>query len=391
MNNFIPYGHQWISEEEIRAVTQVLRGDWLTQGPAVEAFEAAVALAAGARHAVAFSSGTAALHGAYFAAGVGPGDEVLTSPLTFVATANAALYLGGEARFADIDPATGCLDPRKVREALSPRTRVIAPVSYAGYPAPMGEFLSLAREVGALVVEDASHALGGTREGRPVGAEADLTVFSFHPVKHVTTGEGGMVTTDRDDLAARLRRFRSHGIEKAPEALEGPCEGPWYYEMQDLGYNYRLTDLQCALGLGQMGRLEGFVARRRELAARYDEAFGSVPGVQLPPRHPGHAYHLYPLRVEPAWRRALFEGLRRRELGVQVHYIPVPAHPFYRKRYGLAPGAFPQAERFYASEISIPLFPALSDPQQDDVIRRIQEGLREAQADRKRMWLKTGG
>ena len=377
---FIPYGHQWISDEEVEAVSKALRGDWLTQGPAVEAFEEAVARVAGARYGVAFSSGTAALHGAYFAAGVGPGDEVLTSPLTFMATANAALYLGGEARFADIDPATGCLDPCRAREALSPRTRVIAPVSYAGYPAPLGEFLSLAREVGALVVEDASHALGGDRQGRPVGAEADLTVFSFHPVKHVTTGEGGMVVTNREDLAARMRRFRSHGVEKDPQTLGEAWEGPWYYEMRELGYNYRLTDLQCALGLGQVGRLEGFVARRRELAARYDAALASVSGVRLPPSHPGHAYHLYPLRVEPAWRRGLFEGLRRRDLGVQVHYLPVPLHPYYRSRYGFVGGEYPEAERFYASEISIPMYPALSDAEQDEVIRRLREGIEEARS-----------
>jgi UDP-4-amino-4,6-dideoxy-N-acetyl-beta-L-altrosamine transaminase len=372
---FLPYGHQWIDEEDIRAVVEVLRGDWLTQGPAVERFEGAMAERLGVRHAVAFANGTAALHGAYHVAGVGPGDEVLTSPMTFAATANGALYAGGTPVFADIDPSTLCLSPARAEERLTARTRVIAPVSFAGYPAPIAEFRRLADRVGALVVEDACHALGGEREGVPVGREADLTAFSFHPVKHITTGEGGLVTTQDDGLASRLRLFRAHGITKDPGGMTREPDGPWYTEMIDLGYNYRLSDLQCALGASQLRRLDGFLARRRELARRYDERFARVEGVRIPPAHPGHAYHLYVIQVEPSLRRPLFERLRERGLGVMVHYPLVPLHPYYRRRFGYAPGDFPEAEAYYAGAISLPLFPQMDEGDLDRVVREVQEGL----------------
>jgi UDP-4-amino-4,6-dideoxy-N-acetyl-beta-L-altrosamine transaminase len=372
---FLPYGHQWIDEEDIAAVVKVLRGDWLTQGPSVELFERTLAEKLSVRHAVAFANGTAALHGAYYAAGVGPGDEVLTSPMTFAATANAACYLGATPVFADMDPATLCLSPSEAAKRISPRTKVIAPVSFAGYPAPIRALRPLTERCGALIVEDACHALGGEREGRLVGRDADLTAFSFHPVKHITTGEGGMVVTDDDNLARRLRLFRTHGITKDPVQMERVPDGPWYTEMLDLGYNYRLSDLHCALGASQMRRLDAFVARRRELAALYDLRFRDVPGVRIPPAHSGHAYHLYPIQVEPRLRRFVFDRLREREIGVMVHYPPVPLHPYYRKRFGYVPGDFPQAESYYAGAISLPMFPSMTEGDLDRVVGEVGEAL----------------
>ena len=371
--SFLPYGHQWIDEEDIAAVVAVLRGDWLSQGPAVEVFEEKVASFLGVRHAVAFSSGTSALHGAYWAAGVGPGDVVVTSPLTFAATSNGALYTGAEVRFADVDPDTYCLSPLRAAEAAGPETKAFAPVSFAGYPADVPAFLALAEKTGAVVIEDACHALGGDREGRKVGRDAHLTALSFHPVKHITTGEGGMVVTESDAYADRLRRFRSHGIVKDPKQFLHPAPGPWYTEMQHLGYNYRLSDIQCALGTSQMKRLDDFVARRRQLAGWYGELLKGVERVRPAPVHPGHAWHLYPLWVEPAVRRQVFDGLRAREIGVQVHYVPVSLHPYYVERYGLRPGNFPEAEKVSSGEISLPMFPAMEDGDVDRVVQALKE------------------
>lgn len=367
-DKFLPYGHQAIDEEDIRRVVEVLRGDWLTQGPMVEAFEKAVADYLGMAHAVAFCNGTAALHGAMYAAGTGEGDEVITSPMTFAATSNAAVYMGARPVFADISDETLCLDPEEARKKITERTRVIAPVSYAGYPAPVGDFLAMAKDRGICVIEDACHALGGDRGGSKVGTEADMSVFSFHPVKHITTGEGGMVVTDNAQYAERLRLFRSHGITKDPKLMEGSSQGPWYYEMVDLGYNYRITDLQCALGTSQMEKLDGFIARRRELAGLYDERLSPLMGVTPPPSHPGHAYHLYPVQVAPERRKELFERFREKGIGVQVHYVPVHLQPYYRHRFGYGPGDFPRAERFYAGEISLPMFPGMTEGDLERVV-----------------------
>ena len=364
MTSYLPYGHQWIDDDDMAAVADVLSGDWLTQGPAIEAFERSVADYVGVAHAVAFCNGTAALHGAYHAAGVRAGDEVIVPPLTFAATANAACFLGARPVFADIASATFCLDPAEVARKVTAKTKVVAPVSYAGHPADVAGCRRAAPD--AVVVEDGCHALGGDRSGLKIGAAADMTVFSFHPVKHVTTGEGGMVVTDDGRFAERLRLFRSHGITKDPAWMEAKDEGPWYYEMIDLGFNYRMTELQAALGESQMKKLDAFVARRRELASRYDEAFAGQDGVVMPPRHEGHAYHLYPIQVAPARRRGLFEGLRAASIGVQVHYIPVHLHPYYRRHFGYGGGDFPVAEAFYGGEISLPLFPAMED---EDVSR----------------------
>jgi UDP-4-amino-4,6-dideoxy-N-acetyl-beta-L-altrosamine transaminase len=371
---FIPYGRQYVDDDDVAAVVKVLRGDWLTQGPNVADFEEAFAQKVGARFAVSFSNGTAALHGAYYAAGVGKGDQVITSPMTFVATANAARFLGAHVRFVDVDPSTLCMDPDRLQEMVSPRTKVIAPVSYAGYPVPLDKITTVARSVGAIVVEDACHALGASREGGMVGAQADMTVFSFHPVKHITTAEGGMVTTNNEELARRLRLFRSHGVERDPSRMSRN-DGPWYYEMVDLGYNYRLTDIQCALGLSQLAKLDRFVQARRRIARRYAELLKGVPPVGLPPHHPGHSYHLYPIRVPAERRRDVFEALRREGVGVQVHYLPVHMHPYYKDLYGIPDDDLPNALNYYRETISLPMFPSLEDHEQDRVVELLSSYL----------------
>lgn len=368
------YGHQSIDESDIAAVVAALKGEWLTQGPLVDEFEERVAGYVGVPHAVAFSSGTAALHGAMYAAGVESGDVVLTSPLTFAATANSVLYVKGVPVFLDIDPKTYCLDPERVaRFCREKNPKVIAPVSFAGYPVDMKAFRQIADGCNAVIVEDACHALGAERNGVKVGIEADMTALSFHPVKHVTTGEGGMVLTKSSVFAEKLRLFRSHGIAKNPAMMTREPDGPWYTEMLELGYNYRLTDIQCALGLSQMKRLDASIARRREIATRYDDAFRDNEALSTPPSHPGHAYHLYPLWVSPELRKRVFEGLRDADIGVQVHYLPVPLHPYYRRTFDYKAGDFPNAERIYAGEISLPMYPDLND---EDVSRVIREVLR---------------
>ena len=366
---YLPYGHQSINEDDIRAVLEVLEGEWLTTGPAVEGFEAAVAEYTGASYAVSFSSGTAALHGAMHAAGVSPGDAVVTTPLTFAATSNAAIYCGGRPLFADVSESL-CLDPEQsehvCRNAGAP-VRAIVPVSYAGYPVDIKAFKGLASRVGAVLIEDAAHALGASRGGARVGKEADMTVFSFHPVKHITTAEGGMVVTDSKRFADRMRLFRSHGITKSPGEFARPYEGPWDNDMISIGYNYRLSDVASALGQSQIKRLGGFVARRREIAALYRDALsrGCAENIKLPPDHPGHAYHLFPVWVQPAIRRAVFESLRENGIGVQVHYVPVHLHTYYREKFGFALGDFPEAEAFSAGEISLPVYTDMYD---DDVL-----------------------
>jgi dTDP-4-amino-4,6-dideoxygalactose transaminase len=351
----IPYGRQSIDDADVAAVVEVLRGDWLTQGPNVAAFEAAVAAACEAPHAVAFSSGTAALHAACFAAGLGPGDDVLTSAMTFAASANCAAYVGATPRFADIDPATLNVSAETVAAALTPATRALIPVDFAGLPAPVAE-LRAAVGPDVTIIEDAAHALGARREDGPVGdcRHVDMAVLSFHPVKPITTGEGGIVTTRDPALRDRLRAFRSHGMTKDPALLESPDEGGWYMEQHDLGFNYRLTDLQSALGTSQLGRLEAFIARRNAVADRYRAELADVAALSLPPQAPPgalHGYHLFVVSARdgaPA-RRALYDGLHARGILAQVHYLPVYRHPWYRRTYGLAPGLCPAAEAHYAA------------------------------------------
>ncbi len=372
---FLPYGHQSVSEDDIRAVTGVLRGDWLTMGPAVERFEKAVADYVGAAHAVSFSSGTAALHGAMYAAGVKEGDCVVVPPLTFAATSNAAIYCGGRPLFADISPDTLCLDPNAAAvacERAEGEVRVLAPVSFAGYPVDIDAFKRLAGKTGAVLIEDACHALGATRGLLNVGQEADMTVFSFHPVKHITTGEGGMVVTNSAEFAKRMCLFRSHGIVKSPQDFVREYRGPWDNDMIDLGYNYRLSDIASVLGESQMKRLGYFVAKRKEIASFYRGALAGVDGVVLPPDHPGHAYHLFPVWVEPRERRRVFEGLRAEGIGVQVHYVPVHLHTYYRERFAFFEGEFPHAERFSAGTMSLPIYPDMTEEDVERVVERLK-------------------
>lgn len=371
---FLPYGRQSISEEDIQAVAEVMRGDWLTTGPAVERFERAVCGEVGASYAVSFSSGTAALHGAMHAAGVTEGDCVIIPPLTFAATGNAAIYCGGRPLFADISPDTLCLDPQAAEAACARArgpVRVIAPVSFAGYPADIESFKGLARERGAVLIEDACHALGASRGSRSVGQEADMTVFSFHPVKHITTAEGGMVVTDCEAFAKRMRIFRSHGIVKPPDDFVREIRGPWDNDMIGLGYNYRLSDIASVLGESQLKRLGHFVGRRREIAAQYREALSCVSGVTPPPDHPGHSYHLFPVWIDPSSRMRVFKAMHEDGIGVQVHYVPVHLHTYYRERFGFREGGFPNAERYSSGTVSLPIFPDMTD----EDARRVTENL----------------
>ncbi len=365
----IPYGRQLLDEDDIAAVVAVLRGGWLTQGPAVEAFEEAVAEVCDAPYAVAFSSGTAALHAACHAAGLGAGDEVLTSPITFAASANAAAYVGATPTFADIDPATWSVSADTVAAALTPRTRGVIPVDYAGLPAPVQE-IRAAVGPDVVVIEDAAHALGARRADGPVGdcRHADMTMFSFHPVKPITSGEGGMLTVRDEGLRDTLREFRSHGIRREP----GAAEGGWWMEQHDLGFNYRLTDTASALGRSQLAKLDRFIAARNAIADRYRAELADV--VTLPPAAPDgavHGYHLF--AIHTGARRELYDGLRERGVLAQVHFIPVYWHPWYRDTYGYEPGMCPAAEDFYAGCLSLPCFPALTSAEQDTVIAAVRE------------------
>lgn len=382
----IPYGRQTVSEADIAAVVATLRSDWLTQGPAVERFEQAVARYCGAAYAVAVNSATSALHIACLASGLGPGDLLWTSPNTFVASANCALYCGASVDFVDIDPLSYNLSISKLERRLSVAAaegrlpKIIVPVHFAGQPCDMAAIRSLADVYGCRVIEDASHAIGSRYQGTPIGScvFSDLTVFSFHPVKIVTSGEGGMVLTNSRETRERLVRLRSHGITREPSNMAGESHGLWYYEQIELGFNYRITDIQAALGASQMERLDEFVARRHYLADRYDEALAGLPLV-LPWRDPAaySAFHLYVIRlrpdVYPKTQREVFEGLRQAGIGVNLHYIPVYLQPYYR-RLGFGEGYCPEAERYYGEAISIPLYHGLSESDQDrvvDAIRRV--------------------
>ena len=373
----LPYGRQSIDEADIEAVVSTLRSDWLTTGPKVSEFEEAFAARVGARYAVSFSSGTAALHGAAFAAGISAGDEAITTPLTFAATANCILYQGGTPVFCDVDPNTLNLDPDRVRSAVTARTKALLPVDFAGHPAELASFMEMAERHGLLVIEDACHALGAEYRGRPVGSIAHMTVFSFHPVKHITTGEGGMVTTNDSRLADILRKFRNHGISSG--ARDRQQAGQWHYEMVLLGFNYRLTDLACALGLRQLEKLEANLSRRRQIAERYTSAFTRMPGVR-PPAVRGDvfpAWHLYPIQIEPgslaAGRGDVFRALRAENIGVNVHYIPVHLHPYYKDRFGYRGGEFPVAEQAYEHLISLPMFHGMTDQDVEDVIAAVEK------------------
>jgi perosamine synthetase len=360
-------------------VVEVLRSDWLTTGPKVGEFERAFAEAAGARDAVAVSNGTAALHAAMDAVGIGPGDEVIVPAITFVASANAVVFQGGTPVIADVDPERLLLDPRAVERRLSDRTKAIVAVDYAGHPCDYDALQALADRRGIALVADACHALGGAYRGRKVGSLARLSTFSLHAVKTITAGEGGVVTTDDAALAERMRRFRNHGISADFRTRE--AQGSWRYEMEELGYNYRLTDLQCALAASQLKRLEAWVARRQQIARRYDAAFEGVSGARPIPSAPdvAHGRHLYVLMLEPglaAQRPRVFSALREAGIGANVHYLPVHLHAFYRQRFGTRPGDNPVAEAAYERLITLPLYAAMSDADAARVIEVTTEVLR---------------
>lgn len=393
---YIPYGRQSIDDADIEAVVKVLKSDYLTTGPAVAAFEKKVADYVGAKYAVAVSNGTAALHVACLAAGIGEGDEVITTPITFAASANCVLYCGGTPVFADIDPDTYNISPEELESKITPQTKAIIPVHYTGQPCDMDAILEIARKHDLLVIEDGAHALGASYKGKKIGSIADMTCFSFHPVKPVTTGEGGMIVTDNEELYRKLVLYRSHGItrdkdmmqqyeeqlhqssdpalQEAADMLRGDVIDPggWYYQQLELGYNYRITDISCALGASQMDKLDRFLERRRQIAKKYDEAFADIPQIKTPWQQEGcqSGWHLYMIQTMERSRREVFDGLRQAGIGVNVHYIPVYRHPYYQ-RNGYAGVHCLNAEAFYERAISLPIFPGLTGQQQDYVIEHV--------------------
>jgi len=385
MNSFIPYGRQDINQHDIDAVVEVLRSDWITQGSAIERFEKAVANYCGAKYAVAVSSATAALHIACLAAGLGKGDHLWTSPNTFVASANCGLYCGATVDFVDINPHTYNLSVDELEHKLAWAEqqgclpKVVIPVHLAGQSCEMERIAVLAQQYGFQVIEDAAHAIGGRYQHKPIGScdFSDMTVFSFHPVKIITTGEGGMVLTNQKDLYEKLLRLRTHGITRNPEFIQGESHGSWYYQQLELGFNYRITDIQAALGVSQLARLDEFVERRRFLANRYNQLLQDLPLI-LPWQHPDteSSWHLYVIQLKldkiNTTHRQVFEELRQGEVGVNLHYIPVHTQPYYQQ-LGFSWGDFPEAERYYQQAISLPLYYSLSQENQNKVITILQE------------------
>lgn len=375
-DTFLSYGKQYIDEEDIRHVVNILKSDYLTTGPSIKAFEDKVASYVDARYAVAVSNGTAALHTALYGCEVKEGDEVIVTPMTFAASSNAILYLGAKPVFADIDPITYNIDPKDIERKITDRTTAIVTVDFAGLPADLEKILSLKEKYKLKVVEDAAHALGSEYKGKKVGSYADATTFSFHPVKPITTGEGGMITTNNPAIYQRMLSFRTHGITRERSQFCNRDEGPWYYEQQALGYNYRMTDIQAALGLSQMDKIDAFITKRRKVAQLYDEAFRELEGVITPyeSQDTKSAYHIYVIRLDvnkiKTARREIYEALIAENIGVNVHYIPVYYHPYYRE-LGYQKGLCPYAEQVYETMLTLPLYPSMSDKDIDDVIKAV--------------------
>lgn len=383
----IPYGRQDITQEDIQAVKSVLESEYLTQGPAVSVFEQKVADYCGASHAVAVNSATSALHIACLALGLGPGDMLWTSPITFVASANCALYCGAEVDFVDIDPKTCNLSAERLEEKLKAARisgklpKIVIPVHLCGQPCEMLRIWELSIEYGFRIIEDASHAIGAKYLGDPVGncRFSDITVFSFHPVKIITTGEGGMALTKDPTIAEKMMLFRSHGITRDPKQMTHEPDGPWYYQQIELGFNYRITDIQAALGISQMDRLDEYVSRRHRIAERYRSHLQELPlSFQMQPANTYTAYHLFVIRLDVARisvsHRQVFESMRERGIGVNLHYIPVPSQPYYQNM-GFKMGDFPESERYYSEAISLPMYPKLTEGEQDHVIESLKKSV----------------
>ena len=375
----IPYGRQSIDEDDIRAVVDVLRSDWLTTGPKVVEFERSFAQFVGAREAIAVSSGTAALHAAMYALKIEPGDEVIVPAITFAATANCVVFQGGTPVFADVDPDTLLIEPEQVESKINSHTRAVIAVDYSGHPADYDRLRAITDKNKIALVADACHALGAQYKDRKAGTLADLNIFSFHPVKHITTGEGGMITTDDPELAQKMRVFRNHGITSDHHQRE--ATGSWVYEMVDLGYNYRITDIQCALGLSQLKKLPDFLAKRQQIAKRYNQTFSNRNDIKplKVEQNVSHAFHLYVIALEldavDKTRQQVFQLLRQSGIGVNVHYIPVHLHPYYRKKFGSAPGDCPAAELMGEKILSLPIYPKMTEAQVDEVVEKISQAI----------------
>lgn len=378
--SLLPYGKQSIDEDDIQAVVKVLKSDYLTTGPEIERFEKRIAEYVGAKYAIAFSNGTAALHAACYAAEIQPGDEVITTPLTFAASANCLLYQGGSPVFADIDERTYNINPKEIRKKITSKTKAIIPVDFTGQPASLDEIMAIAKENNLVVIEDAAHALGSTYKGKRIGSISDMTMFSFHPVKHITTGEGGMITTNHRKYYEKLCQFRSHGITRDRGKMKSN-HGPWYYEMQNLGFNYRLTDFQAALGNSQLNKLERFISRRREIAAIYQDAWKGHQELILPFQQESgqSSWHLFVLRINSNTvrvdRKTIFTELMEQNIGVNVHYIPIYLFPYYQE-LGFQQGLCPVAEKVYEEFITVPLYPAMTNEDVQDVIAAVNRTIR---------------
>ncbi|PEK53704.1 UDP-4-amino-4,6-dideoxy-N-acetyl-beta-L-altrosamine transaminase [Bacillus toyonensis] len=376
---YLPYGQQQIDEYDIQAVVDVLKGDFLTTGPMVQQFEEAIAKYVGAKYAVSFSNGTAALHAACYAAGITEGDEVITTPMTFVASANCILYQGGQPIFADIDNETYNISPKSIEEMITNKTKAIIPVHFTGQPVELEAIQKIAKENNLIIIEDAAHALGATYKNKKIGSIGDMTMFSFHPVKHITTGEGGVITTNNPLFYEKLVQFRTHGIERNPHKLL-ENHGPWYYEMQFLGYNYRITDIQAALGISQLSKLDSFIKIRKKYVDIYNKEFSSLSEIIIPKQLPqtSSSWHLYIIRLNTKLlkcnRKEVYEALQRENIGVNVHYIPVHLQPFYQK-LGFEKGICPQAENVYEEIITLPLFPKMTEADVWDVIQAVRKVL----------------
>ena len=367
----IPYSHQWIDNKDIKEVVKVLKSDWLTQGPKVEEFEKAIAKYCNAKYGVAFSSGTSALYAAYKTAGIKEGDEVVTTPLTFVATSNMISVLGAKPVFVDVEQDTLNINPELIERSITSRTKAIATVDFAGVSCDYDKILKIAKENKLLLVEDACHALGTEYKGRKLGSFADIAIVTFHPVKHITTGEGGVALTNNKNFYEKLKIVRNHGIIKKPE------KGGWYYEVKEPSFNFRITDIQCALGINQLKKIDRFLKRRREIIAKYNKAFKDVKEIILPieKNYLKTARYIYPIQVKKQNRKKVFSNLQEQGIGIQIHYMPLHLHPFYKKRFEYKKGDFPIAEEYYERAITIPLFPKMTNREVDYVIKSVKKAV----------------